>query len=125
MTAEVEVSVGPQLEEATQAFLKALASETRQQVMMLFAGGAELTVGEVAERCGLGQSTASEHLALLRRGGLLRSTRVGKLVRYRADADRIAERLGELQSYLTRCCPPQSAAELDDSGSQRPPRQSG
>lgn len=94
------------LDGTTQDFLKALASETRQQIMMLFAGGAELTVGEVAERCGLGPSTASEQLTILRRGGLVTATRAGKLVRYRADPTTIAGRLVELQGYLAVCCPP-------------------
>jgi DNA-binding transcriptional ArsR family regulator len=94
------------LDGQTQDFLKALASETRQQIMMLFAGGAQLTVGEVADCCGLGQSTTSEQLAILRRGGLVRSSRDGKLVRYRADPGAIAARLTELQSYLAGCCPP-------------------
>jgi DNA-binding transcriptional ArsR family regulator len=93
------------LDGPTRDFLKALASETRQQIMMLFAGGAQLTVGEVADCCGLGQSTTSEQLAILRRGGLVQSTRDGKLVRYRADPTAIAARLTELQSYLACCCP--------------------
>ncbi len=97
------------LDGLTQDFLKALASETRQQIMLLFADGHERTVGEIAASCGLGQSTASEQLAILRRGGLLTSTRDGKLVRYRADPATISTRLTELQSYLTCCCPPPSA----------------
>jgi DNA-binding transcriptional ArsR family regulator len=44
----------------TPDFLKALASDTRQQILMLFVGGQELTVGEIATACGLGQSTTSE-----------------------------------------------------------------
>ncbi|TXS25803.1 ArsR family transcriptional regulator [Streptomyces sp. gb1(2016)] len=58
------------MEPATADFLKALASETRQKVLQQFTGGIELTVSEVAERCALKPSTASEHLSLLRRGGL-------------------------------------------------------
>jgi DNA-binding transcriptional ArsR family regulator len=96
----------PAIDTATQDFLKALASETRQQIMLLFAGGRQLTVGEVAESCGLGQSTTSEQLTILKRGGLVRSARDGKLVRYRADPTAIAARLGELQTYLACCCPP-------------------
>jgi DNA-binding transcriptional ArsR family regulator len=95
----------------TQDFLKALASETRQQIMMLFTGGTQLTVGEIAHACGLGQSTASEQLTILKRGGLLQSTRDGKLVRYRADPTTIAARLTDLQNYLACCCPPASDAE--------------
>lgn len=93
------------LDGSTQDFLKALASEARQQVMLLFAEGAELTVGEVAARSGMGQSTASEQLTLLRRGGLVVSRREGKLVRYRADPEGIRRRLAELERYLTVCCP--------------------
>ncbi len=94
------------LDGQTRDFLKALASETRQQIMALFADGAQLTVGEIAGRCGLGQSTTSEQLAVLRRGGLVRSTRDGKLVRYRADPTTIAAHLTRLQGYLACCCPP-------------------
>ncbi|MEU5101296.1 MULTISPECIES: metalloregulator ArsR/SmtB family transcription factor [unclassified Streptomyces] len=90
-----------------QVFLKALASTTRQRLFAHFAGGEELTVGEVAERAGLGPSTTSEHLAVLRRGGLLQSTRTGKLVRYRADEEGIAELLGQLHSYLLAPVEPQ------------------
>lgn len=90
-----------------QVFLKALASTTRQKLFSHFADGEELTVGEVAERAGLGPSTTSEHLAVLRRGGLLQSTRTGKLVRYRADQQGIVELLDQLHSYLLSPSAPQ------------------
>ncbi|WP_308343657.1 metalloregulator ArsR/SmtB family transcription factor [Streptomyces sp. MK37H] len=86
--------------EDLQVFLKAVASGTRQRLFAHFAGGEELTVGEIAERAGLGLSTISEHLAVLRRAGLLKSTRAGKLVRYHADREGIAELLGQLRSCL-------------------------
>lgn len=89
--------------------LKALASETRQKVMLQFAGGAELTVGEIAERCTLKPSTASEQLSLLRRGGLVVSRKEGKQVFYRADGAAMAKRVSALQAYLARCCPPDCA----------------
>jgi DNA-binding transcriptional ArsR family regulator len=93
-----------ELDDATRDFLKALASEGRQEVMMLFAGGAELSVSEVAERAGIGQSTASQQLALLRRGRILASRREGKTVYYRSDNAGTAEVLANLQSYLASCC---------------------
>ena len=101
----------PTVDGPTQDFLKALASETRQQIMLLFAGGTQLTVGEIADGCGLGLSTTSEHLTILKRGGLVLSTRDGKLVRYRANPAAIAARLADLQSYLACCCPPASDAD--------------
>jgi tellurite resistance protein TerB len=97
----------PAVDRATADFLKALASETRQSVMRQFTGGRELTVGEIAERCGVKPSTASEHLSLLRRGGLVLSRKEGKQVFYRADGATMADRLDALREYLARCCPPQ------------------
>ncbi|GAA0247703.1 hypothetical protein GCM10010492_54270 [Saccharothrix mutabilis subsp. mutabilis] len=95
-----------ELGEASRRFLKALAGETRQQLMLQFAGGGELTVGQAAERAGIAHSTASEQLALLREGGLLTSRRDGKTVYYRADGTGIAQALTELQTHLLTCCPP-------------------
>ncbi|MFC0623340.1 ArsR/SmtB family transcription factor [Kribbella deserti] len=89
---------------ATHEFLKALASPTRQRIMLLFADGAELSVNEVAEKAGVGQSAASQQLDLLRRGGIVTSRRDGKSVIYRADKGRSAAALADLQSYLQNCC---------------------
>lgn len=94
----------PELSERTHEFLKALASSSRQRIMLLFSQGAELSVGEVAERAGIGQSTASEQLTLLRRGGILTSRREGKIVLYRADRDGVLEVLDDLRTYLLTCC---------------------
>ncbi|MDN5852710.1 MAG: metalloregulator ArsR/SmtB family transcription factor [Actinomycetia bacterium] len=98
------VEVGVQLEQATNDFLKALASPARQEVMFLFAGGAELSVGEVAERASIGQSTASQQLSMLQRGRILTSRRDGKTVFYRADTAGTAAVLQNLQAYLQSCC---------------------
>jgi len=96
----------PEMNQAAQDFLKAMASDTRQAILALFVGGVELSVGEVAEQAGLSPSTASEHLSLMRRGGLLASSREGKSVRYRVDSARIGAQLDELKAYLNCCCPP-------------------
>jgi DNA-binding transcriptional ArsR family regulator len=72
--------------------------------MLLFARGAELSVGEVAERAGIGQSTASEQLAQLRRGGIVTARKEGKVGLYRGDRERSARALADLQAYLRFCC---------------------
>lgn len=97
-TAPAELAV------ATHDFLKALASPTRQRIMLLFARGAELSVNEVAEQAGVSQSAASQQLDLLRRGGVVRSRREGKAVLYRADKQGAAAALADLQAYLQNCC---------------------
>ncbi|SPL98840.1 unnamed protein product [[Actinomadura] parvosata subsp. kistnae] len=94
----------PQLPQATQDFLKALANPGRQQIMLLFAQGSELSVNQVAERAGISQSAASQQLALLRRGGIVTSRRDGKEVLYRGDRDSVARILSDLQNYLKFCC---------------------
>ncbi|GAA2833405.1 ArsR/SmtB family transcription factor [Nonomuraea rubra] len=94
----------PQLPQAAQDFLKALAHPGRQQIMLLFAQGAELSVNQVAERAGISQSAASQQLALLRRGGIVTSRRDGKEVLYRGDRDGVARTLRDLQDYLRFCC---------------------
>ncbi len=92
------------LSAATHDFLKALASPTRQRIMMLFARGAELSVNEVAEQAGIGQSTASQQLDLLRRGAVVTARREGKTVLYRADRNGSSTALADLQTYLQNCC---------------------
>lgn len=87
-------------------FLKALASETRQRILFrAFADGQERTVTQVSELAALGQSTTSEHLAILKRGGLLQSRREGKEVYYRPDRTQILAALRHLTELLTCCCP--------------------
>jgi DNA-binding transcriptional ArsR family regulator len=93
-----------ELKPSTREFLKALTSPTRQRIMLLFARGAELSVGEVAEQIGIGQSTASEQLTILRRAGIVTSRRAGKVVLYRSDRDGALEVLADLQAYLQTCC---------------------
>jgi DNA-binding transcriptional ArsR family regulator len=92
------------LNAATHDFLKALVSPTRQRIMLLFARGAELSVNEVAAQAGIGQSTASQQLDILRRGGVVTSRREGKTVLYRADRDGTSAALADLQTYLKNCC---------------------
>jgi DNA-binding transcriptional ArsR family regulator len=108
VTGQTPVGVADQLpvelKPATREFLKALTSPTRQRIMLLFARGAELSVGEVAEHAGIGQSTASEQLAILRRAGIVTSRREGKIVLYRSDRDGALDVLADLQSYLQTCC---------------------
>ncbi|WP_205326889.1 helix-turn-helix transcriptional regulator [Glycomyces sp. YM15] len=94
----------PVPDETTARFLKALASEARQRLMLLFAGGAELSVGEVADQLEIGQSTASQQLAQLKDGGLLTSRREAKTVYYRADKVRIGAALDRLRGFLDGCC---------------------
>lgn len=89
-----------------QDLLKALANETRQRIMFLFIDGRPRSVGEIAEQVGIGSSTASEHLSRLRRGGAVKSQRMGKEVYYCPDQKRLLVTLKLLTSLLTTGCEP-------------------
>jgi DNA-binding transcriptional ArsR family regulator len=86
-------------------FLKAAASETRQRILFLFVDGKPRTVGEIAEQLEIVPSTASEHLAILKRGGILDSTRDGKEVYYCPCRTKMRELLKKFSDLLTNCCP--------------------
>lgn len=62
--------------------LKALADPTRLRILGLVAGG-EVCVCHLHEALGIPQSTASRHLAYLRRAGLVDGRRQGLWVYYR------------------------------------------
>ncbi|MEN1929456.1 metalloregulator ArsR/SmtB family transcription factor [Luteimonas sp. MJ250] len=61
--------------------LKVLANETRLQVLCLLAGG-ERTVGEINAMVDLSQSALSQHLAVLREEGLVRTRREAQSIHY-------------------------------------------
>lgn len=93
--------LSPQLQD----FFYGLASENRQKIFFqVFLDGQEHTVSQVAQQTGLGQSTVSEHLAILKRSGILLSRRFGKEVYYRPDRDHLLEVLSNLTIFLTQCC---------------------
>lgn len=67
-------------QEATR-LLKALANESRLMILCNLASG-ELPVGELNRRVPLSQSALSQHLALLRRDGLVRTRRQAQTIYY-------------------------------------------
>tara|TARA_B100001939_G_scaffold348124_1_gene372938 strand:+ start:58981 stop:59292 length:312 start_codon:yes stop_codon:yes gene_type:complete len=88
-----------------QDFLEAIASRTRQKLLLAFLDGRERTVNELVSYSGLGQSTVSAHLTALYRGGLLNREKRGKEVYYLPDRQSIQGALRRLSSYLENCCP--------------------
>jgi DNA-binding transcriptional ArsR family regulator len=61
--------------------LKALANSSRLMVLCSLAKG-ELTVGQINERVPLSQSALSQHLAVLRRDGLVNTRRSAQTIYY-------------------------------------------
>jgi DNA-binding transcriptional ArsR family regulator len=85
-------------------FLKSLASESRLTILLLFLDGQERMVNQIAEAVGLGQPATSEHLAILKQGGVLVSRKEGKEIYYRPDRAKIMKTLETLSQMLHNCC---------------------
>jgi DNA-binding transcriptional ArsR family regulator len=84
--------------EAACELLRSLASPVRLKILCQLSTG-ELPVGELAARLGVRETLASQHLALLRKDGLVRARREGRSIFYRIAspaAARVVETLYEL-----------------------------
>ena len=85
--------------------LRLLADSTRLRLLLLLEG-AELTVAEIQEILGMGQSRISAHLAQLKRAGLVRDRRAGKNIYYGpAPADAAHAGLREIVAASAREIP--------------------
>ena len=85
-------------------FFKGLANETRQEILFrVLSDKKPHTVGEVAQSVGIAQSTASEHLAHLKRSGVVLSEKKNREVFYRINKDNISKQISYLSHWLT-CC---------------------
>jgi ArsR family transcriptional regulator len=85
------------------AGLAALGQPTRLEIFRLLmrAEPSGLAAGAIADTIGCPHNTLSSHLAILARSGLLRGTRDGKSIIYRADV----EGMRALVEFLvTDCC---------------------
>jgi len=85
------------------AALEALAHQTRLSVFRLLvqAGPAGLSAGDISERLGARQNTMSSHLAKLHRAGIVTSQRDGRHIIYRADFDAVS---GLILYLMEDCC---------------------
>ncbi len=72
----------------TVEFAKALADETRQQIMALCCCQ-PLSVSDIVNALNVSQPTVSHHLAVLKRAGLVRSERHGKQVLYTLNREQV------------------------------------
>jgi len=91
-------------EQAAEAagLLKAMSNPSRLLVLCHLANGSELSVNQLADRVGLGQSALSQHLAKLREEGLVATRKQAQTVFYRIADPRAERLLGLLQEIY---CP--------------------
>jgi DNA-binding transcriptional ArsR family regulator len=82
--------------------LKALANRHRLMILCQLNGG-ETPVGELAALLGLRDSTVSQHLALLRKDGLVSTRREGQTIWYALASEPVRRLVGTL--YEIYCGP--------------------
>jgi DNA-binding transcriptional ArsR family regulator len=71
--------------------LRAINHPLRKQIMTMLEETPKLTVTEIFIKLRLEQSVASQHLAILRKAGVLATERDGKFIYYKLNEDRIKE----------------------------------
>lgn len=78
----------------------ALGDEHRQRILLTFAPGERLNVGQIAEVSTLSRSAVSHHLKILREAGVLESRKEGKEVFFWISKDFLLETLTNVLDYI-------------------------
>lgn len=71
--------------------LRAVNHKLRQQILKLIDEQGKMTVTEIYVKLRLEQSVASQHLAILRKAGFVKTTRDGKFIHYAVNVSRMQE----------------------------------
>ncbi len=80
--------------------LRAVNHKLRQAMIDLLEGGSRMTVTDMYIKLRLEQSVASQHLAILRRAGVVVTAREGRLIYYSLDKERLNQ-ISKLIDELT------------------------
>jgi ArsR family transcriptional regulator len=78
-------------------FCRALADDTRQQILVMLLDG-EKCVSDIVEAFNMSQPTISHHLGVLKQFKLVTSRKEGKLVFYDINRDNLVECCGMLMA---------------------------
>lgn len=98
--------------------VKALGDVVRLNILHALAGDVEITVTDLALRLLVSQPLISWHLTMLRRAGLVRTRRKGRLVYCSLNAERYAEALTRLGEVIAM--PVNARVDATDAASQQP-----
>lgn len=79
--------------------LRALNHKLRQQMVKMLDEKQRMTVTEIYVALRLEQSVASQHLAILRRAGIVKTERDGKFIYYHVNYDRL-DQINQMISEL-------------------------
>jgi DNA-binding transcriptional ArsR family regulator len=84
--------------------LRALADETRQQIIVLASGREEVNVNEIAKNFSLSRPTISHHLNVMKRVKLLKMRKEGKEIFYSFNKSYVIGLLEAFVDNLKNCC---------------------
>ena len=71
--------------------LRAMNHKLRQQIIKLIDDNKRITVTEIYVKLRLEQSVPSQHLAILRRAGIVKTTRDGKFIFYTVNVEKVKQ----------------------------------
>ena len=80
--------------------VRSINHKLRQQIIKLLDESQKMTVTEIYVKLRLEQSVASQHLAILRRAGIVSTTRDGKFIYYSVNYQRLAEVVRFVESLV-------------------------
>lgn len=80
--------------------LRAINHKLRQQLLKLIDEQGKITVTEIYVKLRLEQSVASQHLAILRKAGFVKTERDGKFIYYTVNPERIEDLNKFVESLL-------------------------
>ncbi|HQV76950.1 MAG TPA: metalloregulator ArsR/SmtB family transcription factor [Chitinophagales bacterium] len=86
-----ELKIDYQILRKSVMVLRAVNHELRQDMIRLIHQEGKMTVTDLYVKLRLEQSVASQHLALLRRAGIVVTSRDGKFIYYSVDVSRLDE----------------------------------
>lgn len=78
--------------------LRAINHKLRQQIIKLINDQQKITVTEIYIKLRLEQSVASQHLAILRRAGIVKTERDGKFIYYTVNYEKIQQIMDSVDS---------------------------
>lgn len=81
--------------------LRAVNHKLRQQMLKLIDEQGKMTVTELYVKLRLEQSVASQHLAILRKAGFVKTIRDGKFIYYSVNANRMQELIRFVEDLLS------------------------
>ncbi|HPA36769.1 MAG TPA: metalloregulator ArsR/SmtB family transcription factor [Chitinophagales bacterium] len=86
-----ELNIDFQILRKSVLVLRAVNHKLRQEMIRIIHQEGKITVTDLYVRLRLEQSVASQHLAMLRRVGIVTTTRDGKYIHYSLDHSRLEE----------------------------------